>query len=130
MKIEVTEVAIRSARACGMYGNLKPVLHRMARLAAPFTHPDGNYRFENYVLTIVNNRLLHVVPIGRPPDRSKPRRDLPRPEPRRTYSKAMACSICGGTMRWRREDERTGAYYTEDCDYAVYPDLGTTCDKL
>jgi len=60
---EVTSEALWQAkRLCGIRTNTERRVKDMARLAAPFTHPDGNKRYESYVFDIQNNRIVSMVP--------------------------------------------------------------------
>lgn len=128
MNVEVTEAAIRAARDAGLYGNVRAMLARMTRLAAPVTHAAGNFRFEGYLLTIHGGRLVHVVALSPQPHPS-PSRRRPRREPKRVFAKATSCAICGGTMRRMIEDPETGQFVRADCEYKIDPGRGRTCDR-
>jgi|HigsolmetaAR206D_1030411.scaffolds.fasta_scaffold02265_10 hypothetical protein len=58
---EVTEQAIRQAKAAGLCGDVEKRIARMARRAAPFTHEYGNWRFEDFVLFIKDGKVLDVT---------------------------------------------------------------------
>lgn len=57
---EVTDRAIKEARAAGICGDVAKRVSRMARRAAPFTHELGNWRFEDFVLLIEDGRVVGV----------------------------------------------------------------------
>jgi len=48
------------ARELGMYGTVEVRLKKMARLAVPATHPKGNFRYEQVVLKIDQNRVVSI----------------------------------------------------------------------
>lgn len=58
---EVTEQAVRQARAAGICGDVAKRVARMARRAAPVTHEYGNWRFEDFILLIVDGRVVDVT---------------------------------------------------------------------
>ena len=57
----ITENAIVAARNAGLYGDTGKRLARMAKRAAPFTHELGNRRFNDFILRIVDGKLLDVT---------------------------------------------------------------------
>lgn len=57
---QVTEDAVRQARALGMWGNIANRLKKMAQESAPFTHPDANRRFEGYIMKIDRGMVVSV----------------------------------------------------------------------
>jgi hypothetical protein len=77
---EVSEQAIRDAKACGLWGNVEKRLARMAKQAAPFTHPEANRRFESFLLKIENGVVVGVQkfdpnqPVNEKTDRKTRRR--------------------------------------------------------
>lgn len=56
---------IEQAHKIGLYGRVGERLIRMARRAAPFTHPHGNRRFDDYVLCIEQGVITHVLRLDR-----------------------------------------------------------------
>mgnify|MGYP001482880860 CR=1 FL=1 len=58
---EITDEAVRKARLIGIGGDVRKRLARMAKRAAPYTSEFGNKRFENFVLRIVDGRLVDVT---------------------------------------------------------------------
>ena len=59
---DVADDALREARGLGMFGNVRARLQKMARSSTPFTHPNGNRRFEGFLLTIEGHTVLGVAP--------------------------------------------------------------------
>ena len=59
-EITITDDVLNQARSLGMYGAVASRLKKMARLAAPFKHPDGNRRFEGWVLNVVDGTLKAI----------------------------------------------------------------------
>lgn len=59
-EFEVTPQAVTSARSIGLCGDIAKRLTRMAKRAAPVTHAQGNYRFEDFVLSIDQGKVLGV----------------------------------------------------------------------
>lgn len=49
---EIDPIVFVQARQIGLIGNLQQRLQRMARRSAPFTHKEGNRRFESYIMRI------------------------------------------------------------------------------
>jgi hypothetical protein len=49
---EIDPVVLIQARRLGLIGNVEKRVARMAKFAAPFTHPEGNRRFESFILRI------------------------------------------------------------------------------
>lgn len=56
----VSDEAVRDARDIGLCGDVRLRLARMARQAAPLTHPDGNRRFDQFVLKVQDKQVLAV----------------------------------------------------------------------
>lgn len=56
----VAEKAAAMAREIGIGGDVRARLSRMARRAAPITHPEGNRRFDDFVLR-VNGKTVEAV---------------------------------------------------------------------
>jgi hypothetical protein len=49
------------ARTFGMYGAIEDRINNMARMATPFAHPVGNYRFHQFLLKIEGGEILDLV---------------------------------------------------------------------
>lgn len=58
---KVSDDALKQARTLGMFGNVRARLAKMAKLSAPFTHPDANRRYEGYLLSIKDDVLVAVT---------------------------------------------------------------------
>ena len=59
--VEILPEVIDQARRLGMYGNVSTRLCKMVKQAAPFTHPDGNMRFESFVFRVEESCLVAVT---------------------------------------------------------------------
>ena len=57
----VSETALAQARKLGMYGDVDGKLKKMARLAARFTHPLANRRYQNYLLKIDGDVISDII---------------------------------------------------------------------
>ena len=78
------------ARELGMFGNIDLRLQHMVKHSAPFTHPDGNRRYEGYVMNIEDHTLVsiqHLEPCRNPTNGNRPT----------IKARSIDCSICGGT---------------------------------
>jgi hypothetical protein len=51
---------IQQAQRLGLFGNVQKRIARMARHSAPFTHPAGNRRFENYIFKIEKGVVISI----------------------------------------------------------------------
>lgn len=75
--LSVASAALISARRVGMYGNVENRLRRMARDSVPFTHADGNRRFEGFLLKIKGGTILDVTEfrpdVHRSPKQAEPK---------------------------------------------------------
>lgn len=60
----VSDQAVEQARRLGLTGDHKQELEEMARYAAPFTHPDGNRRFDAWWLRLDEGEVTAVGLIG------------------------------------------------------------------
>lgn len=58
---QVSHEAVVSGRCLGLFGDTAKRLSRMARRAAPFTSEAGNRRFAEFVLNVVEDRVLGVT---------------------------------------------------------------------
>ena len=58
---EVTEEAVKQARAAGVSGDVAKRVARMARRSAPVTHEHGNWRFNDFIMMIVDGRVVSVM---------------------------------------------------------------------
>jgi hypothetical protein len=56
----VSQAAVQAARDLGVEGDVEAVLSDMARNSARVTHPDGNRRFEGWVLMVDGDRVVSV----------------------------------------------------------------------
>ncbi len=56
----VSEEAQRQAREIGIGGAVVKRLQRMGMRSAPFTHPEGNRRFDDFVLLVQNKQIVGV----------------------------------------------------------------------
>lgn len=56
----VSAGAIAQAKMLGIGGAVEKRLLRMARRSAPLTHPEGNRRFDDFVLLIQDNVLRGI----------------------------------------------------------------------
>lgn len=80
--IGITAQALAQAAAMGFGPHADKRIARMARRAAPFSHAQGNRRFEDWVLRIEQGAVVSIVkiPPGEPrvrgtkslPDKDKP----------------------------------------------------------
>jgi len=57
----VSDAALAEAEALPLFGDTRRRLVRMARRAAPVTHPDGNRRFHDFVLRIEDGEIRGVT---------------------------------------------------------------------
>ena len=57
-KFEVSQEAIDDAKRLSLFGDVEKRIARMATRSAPFTHPDGNRRFLNFVFRIEDGCIL------------------------------------------------------------------------
>jgi hypothetical protein len=57
---QVTTEAVAQGRRIGVYGETEKRLARMARRSAPVTSDLGNRRFNEFVLTVEEARVLWV----------------------------------------------------------------------
>lgn len=60
----VADQAVEQARRLGLTGDHKHELEEMARYAAPFSHPDGNRRFDAWWLRLDDGEVTAVGLIG------------------------------------------------------------------
>jgi hypothetical protein len=56
----VSHEAVKQARELGLGGDLVRRLQRMAMRSAPFTHPEGNRRFDTFVLRVTDNEVVSI----------------------------------------------------------------------
>ena len=56
----IAKTAIASAKQVGLFGAVEKVLKNAASHSAPFTHPNGNRRFNNLILEIEGDRVVNV----------------------------------------------------------------------
>lgn len=126
---EVSKEAADQARALGMFGDVSDRLIRMARESAPFTHPSGNRRYESFLLTIDDKKIISIRRMQQAdtvgevmPQRmrnvptSKRRPVVEVPMRQKVYTSAMDCPLCHGTM--------TAMAY-EECEFCA----GVGCTK-
>lgn len=59
-EVQVTDDAVRAGRNIGLCGDIAKRIARMARRAAPITHDQGNWRYEEFVLDIEDGKVLAV----------------------------------------------------------------------
>jgi len=60
----VSEKALADARRLGVTEpKLTTYLKRIARAAAPITHEDGDWRYDDFVLDIDDTTILGVYPL-------------------------------------------------------------------
>jgi len=104
----VSPRAIEQARTLGLTGDTEARVKEIARQAAAFTHPDGNWRFEGYVLWIYEGEIRSVCRLRRGPRHEWPREPL--------HTRALGCARCGGEMK---------VLVYEECD----PCAGSRCSK-
>lgn len=57
---QVADSAIQQAKELGLSGAVVKRLQRMAMRSAPLTHPDGNRRFDDFVLMVVNKQIVGI----------------------------------------------------------------------
>ncbi|MEJ6846726.1 hypothetical protein [Sinorhizobium fredii] len=57
----VTRDAVRQGRLAGLYGDTAKRLARMARRSAPVTSEHGNRRFDDFILQVVDDKVLGVT---------------------------------------------------------------------
>ena len=60
-KYDVTPEVIEKARKLGMYGAVERHLKKMARLAARITYPRANYRYQNYLFLIQDDKIVDIL---------------------------------------------------------------------
>lgn len=97
-EFEVSSSALDQARALGMFGDVPGRLKRMAQQSAPFTHPDGNRRYESYILKVAGGvvEAIYKFTGQRVGDRRAVRADIPQ-APRQAHTGAMVeCPDCHG----------------------------------
>jgi hypothetical protein len=58
---QVSPEAVVAGCILGLFGDTAKRLSRMARRAAPFTSEVGNRRFDEFVLNVVEDRVLGVT---------------------------------------------------------------------
>ena len=58
---EATQQAVSEARNAGVFGETEKRLKRMARRAAPVTHPAGNRRYLDFVLLVKDGIVSGVT---------------------------------------------------------------------
>ncbi len=56
----VSDQALRQAREIGIGGAVVKRLQRMGMRSAPYTHPDGNRRFDDFVLSVQGKEIVGV----------------------------------------------------------------------
>lgn len=56
----VSPEAVQHAKEIGIGGVRIKRLQRMAERSAPFTHPDGNRRFDDFVLLVRDKQIMGV----------------------------------------------------------------------
>jgi hypothetical protein len=56
----VTEEAVAQAKELGIGGEVAKRLARMAKRSAPLTHPEGNRRFDAFVLRVHDRKVLSI----------------------------------------------------------------------
>jgi hypothetical protein len=95
-EFDISPVVFEQARALGMYGNVQDRLKDMARRSAPFTHPEGNRRFEGYILMIREGVILAIAKFtgAYHGDRRAKRTDAPATS--HAGSKLVICPDCEG----------------------------------
>lgn len=57
----VTPAAQAEGRMIGIAGDVEKRIGRMAKRAAPFTHPAGNRRFHDFILRIEADQVLGIA---------------------------------------------------------------------
>ena len=57
----VSEPAVRTGRASGLYGNTAARIRRMSRRAAPVTSEHGNRRFNEWFMLIEHGEVKSVT---------------------------------------------------------------------
>jgi hypothetical protein len=57
---DVSEIAVQQAKELGLGGDLIKRLQRMAMRSAPFTHPEGNRRFDAFVLQVSDSTVVAI----------------------------------------------------------------------
>lgn len=60
-EVEVTPKAVAAGRRIGLAGDIAKRIARMARRAAPITHEQGNWRFEEFVLDIEDSKVIGII---------------------------------------------------------------------
>lgn len=56
----VSDRAFAKGEALGIDGDVEARIARMARRSAPYTHPDGNRRFEGFLLTVDGDTVVDI----------------------------------------------------------------------
>jgi len=79
----VSDIAVRQARACGIYGDAAARLRGLAAFASPTTHRAGNAAYGPFVLLLQGKHIASVTMIG-------PKAVDDRP--------VSQCTLCGGMM--------------------------------
>ena len=56
----MTPEVMDQARELGIFGNRETLVRKMARHSAPFTHPDGNRRYEGFILRVEDGMVVNI----------------------------------------------------------------------
>lgn len=59
-KYKVTPEARKQAQALGIRGDVEARVARMARMAARFTHPEANWRFQRFIMRIEHGTVTWI----------------------------------------------------------------------
>ena len=59
-QFQVSDHAYAKGLALGIDGDVDARIARMARRSAPCTHPSGNRRFEDFVLSIDGDTVVNI----------------------------------------------------------------------
>jgi hypothetical protein len=57
----VTDQAVQQGRRVGLFGQTARRLSRMARRAAPVTSDQGNFRFDDFLLTVTDDLVTGIM---------------------------------------------------------------------
>jgi len=63
-EFEVSDELVERAREMGLFGNVRGRIKKMAHYSTPYTHPRGNRRFGEFVLTVGGGRVVSIEKIG------------------------------------------------------------------
>lgn len=59
-QFSVSDHAYAKGEMLGIDGDVEARIARMARRSAPCTHPNGNRRFEDFLLTVDGNTVTDI----------------------------------------------------------------------